>query len=189
MKWQASVQLPGVSLVLVSPPGAQLPHTVCPAPLLQSKTKTRNSKSFTENQINCECRHLPLLSVKTQNVQHDPVLLRHPLGASEAFGCHTHGLQALSRFSTDQKLHPSSCSSPEGILWAPPCSRKVSGKASIRKWGQEGLQVSNYSLHRRGKYMNIGETKVEYNNPRSKCQKSKQGSDDFISAFVGNLAT
>lgn len=55
------------------------PHTICPASLLQLQTKTKNSKSFIQNQINCECRHLPPLSGKAQNVQHDPVLPPHPL--------------------------------------------------------------------------------------------------------------
>lgn len=156
---------------------------MCPAPLLQLKKKTRNSKSFIQSQTNCECRHLLPLLAKTQNIQHDPVLLPHP---QSSWTWHTHCLQALDRFSTQPEFSSLLLHQSWRNIISPLLMRRVTWKASIGKGRATSIKLLTPQNR---KYTNIRETKVEYNNPLSKCQRSKWGSVGFVSVCVGNLAT
>lgn len=144
-QWQAAILLPGISTVLILASGLQFLRTICPASLLQLKTKTRNSKSFIQNQINRECRHLPSPPAKVQNIQRHPMLLSHPLAASELFGCHIRSLQALSKqiFNRSRGFIPPLAAALRERCGLSPAQERLTRRASVEKWGQEGLQASN----------------------------------------------
>lgn len=71
-----------------------------------------------------------------------------------------------------------------------PFAQEKSDMKSIhREVGAGGHTSIELLTPQNRKHMSIRETEEEYNNPLSKCQGSEWGSDDFVSVYVGNLAT
>lgn len=68
-----------------------------------------------------------------------------------------------------------------------PIAQEKSNMKSIhREAGAGGATSIELLTPQNRKHMNIREAKVECNNLLSKCQRSKWGSDDFVSVYAGN---
>lgn len=137
--------------------------------------------------MNCECRHLPPLSVKAQKVQHDPVLLPHPLRG--LWLPHTLPAGIEQMFSRPRSFIPPPVAVLRKYYKLPLAQGKSDMKGIHREVGAGRATSIELLTPQDRKHMNIRETEVECNNPLSKCQRSKWDSDDFLSVYVGTLVT